>query len=49
MHRWEDNSKIDFKEMGFMMWIGFVWLRIGVQWQALVYLLTCIQEGKFLE
>jgi hypothetical protein len=27
-HRWEDNIKIDLKEMG-GVWIGFIWLKIG--------------------
>jgi hypothetical protein len=26
---WEDNIKMDLREMGLAMWIGFVWLRIG--------------------
>jgi hypothetical protein len=27
--RWEDNIKMDLREMGLGMWIGFIWLRIG--------------------
>jgi hypothetical protein len=27
--RWEDNVKMDVTEIGFGMWIGFIWLRIG--------------------
>jgi hypothetical protein len=27
--RWEDNIKMDLGEIGFGMWIGFIWLRIG--------------------
>jgi hypothetical protein len=27
--RWEDNIKTDFREIGFGVWIEFVWLRIG--------------------
>jgi hypothetical protein len=27
--RWEDNIKMDLREMGFGMWIGFIELRIG--------------------
>jgi hypothetical protein len=27
--RWEDNIKMDLKERGLGMWIGFIWLRIG--------------------
>jgi hypothetical protein len=28
-HRWEDNIKIDLWEIGFWVWIVFLWLRIG--------------------
>jgi hypothetical protein len=28
-HRWEDNIKMDLREMGFGDWIGFIGLRIG--------------------
>jgi hypothetical protein len=27
--RWEDNIKMNLREIGFGMWIGFIWLRIG--------------------
>jgi hypothetical protein len=27
-HRWEDNVKMDLREMGCWMWTGFIWLRI---------------------
>jgi hypothetical protein len=27
--RWEDNIKMDLREIGFRMWIGLIWLRIG--------------------
>jgi hypothetical protein len=27
-HRWEDNIKIDLREMGLEVWIGFIWFRI---------------------
>jgi hypothetical protein len=27
--RWEDNIKMDLREIGFGDWIGFIWLRIG--------------------
>jgi hypothetical protein len=27
--RWEDNIKMDLRERGFGMWIGFIGLRIG--------------------
>jgi hypothetical protein len=28
-HRWEDNIKMDLREMGERVWSGFIWLRIG--------------------
>jgi hypothetical protein len=28
-HRWEDNIKMDLREMDLGMWTGFIWLRIG--------------------
>jgi hypothetical protein len=31
-HMWEDNIKIDPKEMGTRMSTGFSWLRIGQWW-----------------
>jgi len=27
--RWEDNFKMDFREMGWGTWTGLIWLRIG--------------------
>jgi hypothetical protein len=27
--RWEDNIKMDLREIGFGMWIGLIGLRIG--------------------
>jgi hypothetical protein len=27
--RWEDNIKVDLREIGFGVWIGFMWLRRG--------------------
>jgi hypothetical protein len=27
--RWEDNIKMDIREIGLGIWIGFIWLRIG--------------------
>jgi hypothetical protein len=27
-YRWEDNIKIDFREMGWGIWTGFMWLRM---------------------
>jgi hypothetical protein len=29
IHRWEDNIKMDLKEIGLGVWIGFICLRIG--------------------
>jgi hypothetical protein len=28
-HRWEDEIRMDLREIGWGMWIGFNWLRIG--------------------
>jgi hypothetical protein len=28
-HRWEDGIKMDLGEVGWGVWIGFTWLRIG--------------------
>jgi hypothetical protein len=27
--RWEDGIKMDIREIGWGVWIGFTWLRIG--------------------
>jgi hypothetical protein len=27
--RWEDNIKVDIREIGWGGWIGLIWLRIG--------------------
>ena len=27
--RWEDNIKMDLKEVGWGAWTGLIWLRIG--------------------
>ena len=27
--RWEDNIKVDLKEVGWEAWTGLIWLRIG--------------------
>jgi hypothetical protein len=27
-HRWEDNIKIDFQEVGWGTWTGLLWLRL---------------------
>jgi hypothetical protein len=29
MHRWEDNIKMDVREIGYEVWTGFIWLRTG--------------------
>jgi hypothetical protein len=29
-HRWEDGLKMDLKEIGWWVWSGFTWLRIGI-------------------
>jgi len=26
-HRWEDNNKMDFQEVGWRAWTGLMWLR----------------------
>jgi hypothetical protein len=28
--RWEDGIKMDLKEIGWGVWSGFTWLRIGI-------------------
>jgi hypothetical protein len=28
-HRWEDNIKMDIQEVGWGVWTGVIWLRIG--------------------
>jgi hypothetical protein len=27
--RWVDNIKMDLREIGWKMWIGLIWLRMG--------------------
>jgi len=29
MHRWEDNIRMDLREIGWKVWSGFNWLRVG--------------------
>jgi hypothetical protein len=29
LRRWEDNTKMDFQEVGWVAWTGLIWLRIG--------------------
>jgi hypothetical protein len=28
--RWKDNFMLDLRDVGFGVWIGFIWLRIGI-------------------
>jgi hypothetical protein len=28
-HRWEDGIKMDLREIGWGVWSGFTWLRVG--------------------
>jgi SRSO17 transposase len=28
-HGWKDNIKTDIRDIGFAVWIGFIWLSIG--------------------
>jgi hypothetical protein len=34
-HRWVDNIKIDIEKVDGMVWIGFIWLRIGTSGRLL--------------
>jgi hypothetical protein len=29
IRRWEDNIKMDLREIDEVVWIGFIWLRLG--------------------
>jgi hypothetical protein len=29
-YRWEDGIRTDFREIGWEVWSGFTWLRIGI-------------------
>jgi hypothetical protein len=29
-HRWEDGINMDLREIGWGVWSGFTWLRIGI-------------------
>jgi hypothetical protein len=29
-HRWKDGLKLDLREIGWGVWSGFTWLRIGI-------------------
>ena len=28
--RWEDNIKMDLQEVGYGVWTGLIWLRVGI-------------------
>jgi hypothetical protein len=30
IRRWEDNIKIDLREIGWLVWTALIWLRIGI-------------------
>jgi hypothetical protein len=34
-HRWEDNIKTGFREIGLRIWTGLTWLRIGTSGRLL--------------
>jgi len=51
-HRWEDNIKMDLKEVGWETWTGLIWLRIGTvagTCECGNELLVSINCGKFLD
>jgi len=33
--RWEDNIRMDLSEVGWSVWTGFIWLRIGTSGRML--------------
>jgi hypothetical protein len=33
--RWKDNIKVHHQEVGWFVWTGFIWLRIGTGGQLL--------------
>jgi hypothetical protein len=33
--RWEDGIRMEIREIGWWMWIGFYWLRIGTDGELL--------------
>jgi hypothetical protein len=33
--RWQDNIKIDLREIGWVEWTGFIWLKIGASGELL--------------
>jgi len=34
-HRWEYNIRMDLNEIGWKLWTGFIWLRIGTNGKLL--------------
>jgi hypothetical protein len=34
-HRWEDNIRMDLREIGGMVWTRFIWLRIRISGRLL--------------
>jgi hypothetical protein len=47
-HRWEDNIKWFLEKSGLVMWIGFIWFRIGTGGglvNVLFSVLSASQEG----
>jgi len=35
-HGWEDNIKMDLREVGWGAWTGLIWHRTVVRWQAVM-------------
>jgi hypothetical protein len=33
--RWEDDNKMDLREIGWVVWPGLIWLRIGTSGRLL--------------
>jgi hypothetical protein len=48
-HRWEDNIKMDLKEVGWRAWTEFIWLRIGASGVALVNMIMNLWATKCRE
>jgi hypothetical protein len=34
-HRWEDGIRMDFGEIGWGVWSGFIWVRMGASGRLL--------------
>jgi hypothetical protein len=32
LDKWEDNISMVLREIGWNLWIGFIWLRVGTKW-----------------